>query len=180
MSSQQSGEGDIRKALIEADLVDCMVHLPGQLFYSTPIEACLWFLTRTKRRASHRDRRGQTLFIYARNMGRLLDRTHRELTSEDIVKIASTYHAWRGDNNFTAAYQDISGFCKAVNTKDIAANQYILSPGRYVGAEEIEDDGEPFDPKMKRLAAKLDAQFKESARLEQLIRTNLKGLGYGC
>jgi type I restriction enzyme M protein len=190
MSSNQSGEGDIRKAIIDADLVDCMVTLPGQLFYSTPIPVCLWFLTKSKKEAklpnARRDRRKQILFIDARKMGTLIDRVHRELTDTDLQKIVSTYHAWRGDKipvhpdsvEGQAAYQDIPGFCKSATTAEIATHGHVLTPGRYVGAEEIEDDGDPFEEKMPRLVAELQAQFTESAKLEQTIKANLKGLGY--
>jgi type I restriction enzyme M protein len=189
MSSNQSGEGDIRRALIEADLVDCMVALPGQLFYSTQIPVCLWFLaknkggTRSPSALSMRHRKAETLFIDARKMGTLIDRVHRELTEADHAKIVNTYHAWRGDsspnkkepitNNSTAAYADVAGFCKSATTKEIASHGYVLSPGRYVGAEEVEDDGDPFEEKMPRLVAELHAQFTESAKLEQSINKNL-------
>ena len=184
MSSNQSGEGEIRQKLIEADLVDCMVALPGQLFYSTQIPVCLWFLTKNKSgkkvraKGQERDRRGETLFIDARKMGTLIDRVHRELTDTDLQKIVSTYHAWRGDPG-ADQYQDIAGFCKSATTAEIAAHGHVLTPGRYVGAEEVEDDGEPFEEKMPRLVAELQAQFAESASLEKLIKKNLKGLGYG-
>ena len=178
MSSNQSGEGEIRKAIIEADLVDCMVALPGQLFYSTQIPVCLWFLARNKKNGRFRDRRGETLFIDARKLGTLIDRVHRELTDDDIQKIAGTYHAWRGDKD-AGTYEDILGFCKAAKLDDIAAHGYVLTPGRYVGAAEVEDDDEPFDEKMKRLVATLNEQFAESAKLEKAIKANLKGLGYG-
>ncbi len=181
MSSNQSGEGDIRRNIIEADLVDCMVALPGQLFYSTQIPVCLWFLARDKRNGRFRDRRGEVLFIDARKMGALVDRTHRELNDEDIARIANTYHAWRGDKESGAgilpAYQDIAGFCKSASLDDIRQHGHVLTPGRYVGAEAIEDDGEPFDEKMQRLTATLHAQFAESARLEAAIRKNLAALG---
>ena len=206
MSSNQSGEGDIRRALIEADLVDCMVALPGQLFYSTQIPVCLWFLAKNKAadaKRGFRDRRKQTLFIDARKLGTLIDRVHRELTDADLEKITRTYHAWRGDSltrsredreakpaqseplrafapsreNF--AYSDLPGFCKSATTAEIAAHGHVLTPGRYVGAEEVEDDGDPFEEKMPRLVAELHAQFAESAKLEQAINANLRGLGYG-
>jgi type I restriction enzyme M protein len=177
MSSNQSGEGEIRRAIIEADLVDCMVALPGQLFYSTQIPACLWFLARDKKNGRFRDRRGETLFIDARKMGVLIDRVHRELTAEEIARIAGTYHAWRGDSG-SGAYEDVPGFCKSARVEEIRKNGYVLTPGRYVGAEATEDDGEPFEEKMQRLTAKLREQFQESARLEAEIRANLKGLGY--
>jgi len=194
MSSNQSGEGEIRRALIEADLVDCMVALPGQLFYSTPIPVCLWFLSKSKAAralksldnstpVSFRERRRETLFVDARKMGTLIDRVHRELTDDNLAKIVNTYHAWRLeptalDSRFDS-YSDLPGFCKSVTAAEIAAHGYVLSPGRYVGAEEIEDDGDPFEVKMPRLVAELHAQFAESANLEQSIKTNLSGLGYG-
>ena len=182
MSSNQSGEGDIRRAIIEADLVDCMVALPGQLFYSTQIPVCLWFLAKNKHDAklpnSRRDRRKQTLFIDARKLGTLIDRVHRELTHADIAKIARTYHAWRDDKD-ADKYEDIAGFCKSATTAEIATHGYVLTPGRYVGAEEVEDDGEPFEEKMIRLMAELNQQFAKSAKLEKAIKANLKDLGYG-
>ena len=214
MSSNQSGEGEIRKALVEADLVDCMVAMPGQLFYSTQIPVCLWFIARNKSgqpspaasrhplpvgagrgegKLTHRDRRGQTLFIDARKMGQLIDRVHRELTEADIEKIVGTYHAWRGDPRSAsghplppgegrgegiADYRDMPGFCKSATLKEIESHGFVLTPGRYVGAEEVEDDGEPFPDKMMRLVAELNAQFAESSKLESAIRANLKGLGF--
>jgi type I restriction enzyme M protein len=178
MSSNQSGEGEIRKALIEADLVDCMVALPGQLFYSTQIPVCLWFLAKNKNDGKRRDRRGQTLFIDARKLGSLIDRVHRELTDADLLKIVSSYHAWRGDQD-AGSYKDAPGFCKSATTTEIAAHGHVLTPGRYVGAEEFEDDGEPFEEKMVRLVAELNGQFTESAKLEEVIVVMLRGLGYG-
>jgi type I restriction enzyme M protein len=189
MSSNQSGEGEIRKALVEADLVDCMVALPGQLFYSTQIPVCLWFLTRSKNDGKRRDRRKETLFIDARKMGTLIDRVHRDLTDADLDRILLTYHSWRGDaiverfpdvrkNVSDHGYADEAGFCKSATTAEIAGHGYVLTPGRYVGAEEVADDGEPFDAKMARLTAELNGQFAESAKLEGDIRANLKGLGY--
>lgn len=178
MSSNQSGEGDIRKAIIEADLVDCMIALPGQLFYTTPIPVCLWFVTRNKSNGKFRDRRKQTLFIDARKMGSLIDRTHRDLSDEEISRVARTYHAWRGEKD-AGKYNDIPGFCKAASTEEIAAFGHILTPGRYVGAEEIEEEGEPFKDKMLRLTTLLAEQFRDSAELEIAIRKNLKEFGYG-
>ena len=214
MSSNQSGEGEIRRALIEADLVDCMVALPGQLFYSTQIPVCLWFVSRDKsggkpstRPLGHpsptgrrdgdegrlRDRRGETLFIDARKLGTLIDRVHRELTDADLEKITSTYHLWRGDPHPTSGhplplgegrgegnpgYADVAGFCKSATTAEIAAHGHVLTPGRYVGAEEVEDDGDPFEEKMPRLVAELESQFAESAKLEAAIRANLKSLNF--
>jgi type I restriction enzyme M protein len=174
MSSNQSGEGDIRKAIVEADLVDCMVALPGQLFYATQIPVCLWFLARAKKNGKFRDRRKETLFIDARKMGVLIDRVHRDLTAEDVERIAGTYHAWRGDKG-ASKYEDVPGFCKAATTEDIAGHGYVLTPGRYVGAADVEDDDEAFEEKMAGLTAKLEVQFAESARLEREIRWSLEG-----
>jgi type I restriction enzyme M protein len=178
MSSNQSGEGDIRRAIIEADLVDCMIALPGQLFYTTQIPACLWFLARSKTNTKFRHRKGETLFIDARKVGLMVDRTHRDLTSDDIDRVARTYHAWRGEKD-AGKYEDVPGFCKGATLQDIAVHNFVLTPGRYVGAGEQEDDDEPFEEKMTRLVARLEEQFKESARLERIVRSNLKGLGYG-
>jgi type I restriction enzyme M protein len=178
MSSNMSGEGDIRRNMIEANLVDCMVALPSQLFYGTQIPACLWFLARNKGNGKFRDRRGETFFIDARRMGTMVDRTHRELTDDDIRRIANTYHAWRGEKD-VGKYEDVPGFCKSPANEEVASHDFVLTPGRYVGAEEAEEDGEPFEQKMKRLTATLEEQFAESARLEKAIRANLKGLGYG-
>ncbi len=177
MSSNTSGEGEIRKNIIDADLVDCMVALPGQLFYSTQIPVCLWFLARDKKNHKFRDRRGSVLFIDTRKLGRMIDRVHRELTPDDIAKIAGTYHAWRHDKD-AGGYLDIPGFCKSASIEEIRKNNYVLTPGRYVGAEIVADKGEPFDEKMKRLTATLKEQFAESDRLEKVIRENLSGLGY--
>jgi type I restriction enzyme M protein len=232
MSSNQSGEGEIRRAIIEADLVDCMVALPGQLFYSTQIPVCLWFLTRDKtgrgdplsgigrgdpprdgrgdppwspsegrhgdlplQKRPQRDRRGETLFIDARQMGTLVDRTHRVMTDEDIERIAGTYHAWKeskyeirdtAEDEATRIsylesriYEDIAGFCKSATLDDIRGHGYVLTPGRYVGAAEVEDDGEPFEEKMARLAAELREQMNAAAELDAQIWANLEGLGYG-
>ena len=174
MSSNQSGEGEIRKAIVEADLVDCMVAMPGQLFYSTQIPVCLWFLSRNKS-GSPRDRRGETLFIDARKLGTMIDRVHRELTEDEINRLADTYHNWQSGKG----YDDTPGFCKSATKAEIAEHGYVLTPGRYVGAEEIEDDDEPFEEKMQRLTSQLNEQFAESAKLESAIQSNLKGLGYG-
>ena len=200
MSTQTSNEGEIRKALVEADLVDCMAALPGQLFFTTQIPVCLWFLARDKKNHKRRDRRGETLFIDARKMGGLVDRIHRELTAEEIKKVSDCYHAWKSKDGTVAAvydrrspdakkdgahraplqqYADEPGFCKSVKLEEIRAHGYVLTPGRYVGAADIEDDGEPFEQKMKRLTATLEGQFEESAKLEKAIRANLKGMGHG-
>nr|WP_132545330.1 class I SAM-dependent DNA methyltransferase [Plasticicumulans lactativorans] len=212
MSSNQSGEGEIRKQLIEADLVDCMVALPGQLFYSTQIPACLWFLRRDKSKLpslpgrgaggegldAHggTNRRGHVLFIDARKLGRMVDRTHRELTDEDIARIADTYHAWRGETvtpppplgegrgegqgrGEGIGYADVPGFCKSAPLDEVRKHGHVLTPGRYVGAEAQEDDGEPFEEKMQRLAAQLREEQVEAAKLDAAIAANLKELGYG-
>jgi len=213
MSSNQSGEGEIRKAMLEADAVDCMVALPGQLFYSTQIPACLWFLARDKsgrggacarpqqgrpQGSPLRDRRGEVLFIDARNMGVLVDRTRRELTDAEIQKIADTYHAWRGepvgaglvpaqstpDNHQDQGdhkgrpYTDIPGFCYSATLDDIRKHGHVLTPGRYVGAAEQEDDGEPFEDKMQRLSTQWREQQQEAARLDAAIEANLDYLGF--
>lgn len=177
MSSNQSGENEIRKAIIEADLVDCMIALPGQLFYGTAIPACLWFLARTKKNGKFRDRRGQTLFIDARKLGRLMDRVHRELTDEEVVQIAATYHAWRGEKG-TERYEDVPGFCKSATSEEIANQGCVLTPGRYVGAEEVENDDEPVEEKLRRLAHKLQEHFAESGKLEKSIQQIIEKLGY--
>jgi type I restriction enzyme M protein len=177
MSTNFSGEGEIRKAIIEADLVDCMIALPGQLFYGTQIPACLWFLTRNKKNGKFRNRSGQTLFIDTRKLGYLVDRTHRELSDEEIARISGTYHAWRGEKG-AGEYQDVAGFCKSATIEEIASYGYVLTPGRYVGAEDVGDEDEPFEQKMKYLLAKLEDQFAESTRLMEVIRTNLIEVGH--
>ncbi|MES9850336.1 MAG: class I SAM-dependent DNA methyltransferase [Candidatus Thiodiazotropha sp. L084R] len=186
MSTNTKGEGEIRKKLIENDRVDCMIALPGQLFYTTQIPVCLWFLTKNKKAqivaghsdSNHRDRQCETLFIDARNLGSMVDRTHKELTRDDIAEIARTYHAWRGEVK-DGGYEDQPGFCKAATLDDIKANDYVLTPGRYVGAAEIEDDGVPFEQKMAELTQTLYRQMEESEKLDVVIKGNLAGLGYG-
>lgn len=178
MSSNTSGEGEIRKAIIEADLVDCMVALPGQLFYSTQIPACLWFLARDKKNGRFRDRRGEVLFIDGRNMGHLVDRTHRDLTDEEVSKIANTYHAWRGEKD-AGTYEDIAGFCKANNLEEISKHNHVLTPGRYVGTEIQDDDSESFEHKMHGLISELHKQQIAAASLDSTILATLKELGYG-
>ena len=175
MSSNQSGEGEIRKSLLEADLVDCMVALPGQLFYSTQIPACLWFLSRDRKGETHRDRRGEVLFIDARELGSMVDRTHRELTDEDIARIAETYHSWRGTSG---GYEDVPGFCRSAPLDEVRKHGHVLTPGRYVGAPPSEDDGEPFEDKMTRLVAELREQQAEGSRLDAAISRNLESLGF--
>jgi type I restriction enzyme M protein len=200
MSTQTSNEGEIRKAIIEADLVDCIVALPGQLFFTTQIPVCLWFLSRNKKARvipgedksqlpnCLRERQNETLFIDARKMGVLIDRIHRELKEEEIYRIADTYHQWKLDLgqlideadkrgaclDLAPPYADLPGFCRSVKLEEIRSHDYVLTPGRYVGAAEIEDDGEPFEQKMNRLTATLEEQFAESAKLEKAIRGNLK------
>ncbi|MEX2304948.1 MAG: N-6 DNA methylase, partial [Waddliaceae bacterium] len=188
MSSNTGGEGEIRKKLIEADLVDCMVALPGQLFYSTQIPVCLWFLAKDRKGSSEsnskmRDRRGEILFIDARKLGYMADRTHRDLDADaDIKYIVDTYHSWRGDEvdheSFKNGYQDISGFCKAIKTEEVQEHDFVLTPGRYVGAEEIEDDGISFDEKMKELTQTLAEQMERSNELDEEVKKQLARLGY--
>jgi type I restriction enzyme M protein len=203
MSSNQSGEGEIRKNIIEADLVDCMIALPGQLFYSTPIPACLWFIARDKSGKSlsprsrgqgkgegqFRDRRGEVLFIDARKLGVMVDRTHRELTDDEIAGISRTYHAWRtshstsspstGEERDGDQYRDVPGFCKRAKLDDVRKHDHVLTPGRYVGAETLEDDGELFGVKLSRLATTLRKQMEDGRKLDAAIEANLKELGYG-
>jgi type I restriction enzyme M protein len=171
MSTNTRGEKEIRQRIVETDLVDCMVALPPQLFYNTQIPACLWFLNKAK--PAHR--KGETLFIDARRMGYMIDRTLRDLSEEDIERITGTYHLWRVGNG---EYQDEAGFCKSATLEDISGHGYVLTPGRYVGAPDVEDDGEPFEEKMDRLTSTLREQFAESERLEAIIKDNLGKLGY--
>jgi len=175
MSSNTSGEGEIRKRIIEADLIDCMVALPSQLFYNTMIPACLWFVARDKKNHKFRDRRGSVLFIDARKLGVMIDRRHRELTEEDVNRISSTYHAWRGEGG---KYSDVLGFCKSASLDEIRKQEHILTPGRYVGAEEEEEDLEGFDLKMKRLTSELAKQMEEGLRLDKEIKKNLGSIGF--
>ncbi|HCE2446404.1 TPA: type I restriction-modification system subunit M [Vibrio parahaemolyticus] len=175
MSSNTNNEGEIRKALIEDDKVECMVALPGQLFTNTQIPACIWFLTKNKKGGNgKRDRRGETLFIDARNLGFMKDRVLRDFTSDNIAKIANVFHAWQSGTD----YQDKKGFCFSAKLEDMQKHDHVLTPGRYVGAAEEEDDGIPFGEKMATLTAKLSEQFAESATLEAEIKKNLAGLGY--
>jgi len=179
MSTNTSNEGQIRKAMIEQDMVDCMIALPGQLFYTTQIPVCLWFVTRKKTadpKRKFRSRCGQTLFIDARRCGTLIDRVHRELSEADIAEIASVYHAWRSEGG---KYEDKPGWWKSATLEEIASHGYVLTPGRYVGAEEAEDDGQLFEEKMQHLTATLAEQFAASAKLEKTIKKNLKEIGYG-
>ena len=198
MSSNTSGEGDIRQKIIENDLVDCMIALPGQLFYTTQIPVCLWFISKDKRGNNEkgilkrRDRQGETLFIDAREMGSMVNRTLKELTNDDIAKITETYHLWRGEELATQSteresankeqeqeYVDVAGYCKSATLADIKANDFVLTPGRYVGAADIADDGIPFETKMTGLSQTLYSQMNQSEELDKAIRKNLEALGYG-
>ncbi len=182
MSTQQGGEGEIRKAMIEANVVDCMVALPGQLFYSTQIPACLWILSKDRsnglvKNTKLRDRRGEVLFIDAKKLGILVDKTRRELTEEEISRVATTYQAWRGEIA-AGEYVDVPGFCKNAHIEDIRNHGYVLTPGRYVGAELESDDDEAFEEKMRRLTARLGEQMVCGAEFDEVIREKLEILGY--
>ena len=168
LSSNTSGEGDIRRKILEDDLVDCIVALPDKLFYTTGIPVCIWFFNRDKKH------KGQTLFIDARKMGDMVNRRLRELSDEDIKKIANTYIAWQNEDG----YEDVQGYCKVASIDEIKEHDYILTPGRYVGIEEVEDDGEPFEEKLERLTTTLANQFKKSRAIEAEIRKHLGGIGY--
>lgn len=176
LSTSIKEEYAIRKALLEDDKIDAIVALPGQMFYSTQIPVSLWFIDMNKESEDERSRKGETLFIDARNLGEMIDRTHRGFNVEDIKKIADTYHAYRGTNG--QEYKDIAGFCKIAKLDEIAKNDYVLTPGRYVGLAKQEDDGEPYEVKMKRLTGELKEQFEESNKLQAQIKDVLKELGY--
>jgi type I restriction enzyme M protein len=191
LSSNSGGEGEIRKNIIEADLVDCIIAMPPQLFLTTGIPVCLWFVCRdktgTKLKPAGRDRRSETLFIDARLVGEMETRTLRVLSGRDehplppdsdVGRIAGTYHAWRGEAG-ACKYKDVSGFCKSATIEEIRKHAHVLTPGRYVGAAEIEADGEPFEDKMRRLTTEVNELFSESDQLKARIKSNLKGLGYG-
>lgn len=175
MSSYTANEGEIRRNIIEADLVDCMVAMPSQLFYNTMIPVCLWFLARDKKNHKFTDRRGKVLFIDARKMGVMIDRRHRELKDEEIRIIADTYHAWRGEGG---PYLDIKGFCKSATLEEIRKRYYILTAGRYVGTEDIEEDEETFEEKMKKFTDELSEQISKSKEFEEVIKKNLESIGY--
>ncbi|OCN05964.1 N-6 DNA methylase [Erysipelotrichaceae bacterium MTC7] len=176
LSTNTSNEGEIRKNLLEEDMVDAIVALPDKLFYSTGIPVSLWILNRNKKdNPKYRSREHEVLFIDARQLGEMIDRRHRELTEEDISKISETYHEWR---NIDGEYEDIKGFCKSASIEDIREHEYVLTPGRYVGIEDIEDDGIPFDEKMESMTAELAELFAKSRHLEEEIRKNLGGIGY--
>lgn len=193
MSSNTSGEGEIRQKLIEDDRIECMIALPGQLFYTTQIPVCLWFMTKSKKANpihGYRDRTGETLFIDAREMGTMVSRVHKELTRDDIAKIADTYHAWRSEESeltrridakeiSVEKYEDTAGYCKVATIADIKTNDFVLTPGRYVGAADLEDDGIPFETKMTELTQTLYRQLGEAEALDKAIRANMEALGYG-
>ena len=177
MSTSQSNEKEIRKNLVEENIIDCMVAMPGQLFYSTQIPVCLWFLARNRQGGKFRDRVNEILFIDARSLGRMVDRTHRELTNENIQQIASAYHAWRSGNG-EREYADVPGFCKSASIDELRKHGYVLTPGRYVDAAPEEEDSEPFEDKMRRLVGQLREQQAEAARLDAAIADNLEALGF--
>ena len=177
MSSNTSGEGQIREAMVRGDAVEVMVALPGQLFLNTQIPVCLWFLTNDKTQRG-RDRRGETLFIDARQMGSMVSRVERVLTDDDITKVADTVHAWRGDEEVEDPYENVSGFCYSAEFDEIEKNSFVLTPGRYVGAADQEEDDEPFDQKMRRLTALLKQQQEKGVKLDQQIAENLRRVGY--
>ncbi|MCL1840414.1 MAG: type I restriction-modification system subunit M [Propionibacteriaceae bacterium] len=183
LSSQQNGEGDIRRAMVSADVVECIVALPPQLFYGTQIPVCLWFLTKNKRAvrngAETRPRQGETLFLDARNLGHMETRTLRTFSDEDIARVAGTYHAWRGTGDPAVAYHDVPGFCRVVKTAEIAENGYVLTPGRYVGSEQVEDDGEPLDEKIARLRDEVRQGFAQRAELQEKVLAALNSLVVG-
>jgi type I restriction enzyme M protein len=188
MSTATKGEGKIRQQIIDNDLVDCMIALPGQLFYTTQIPVCLWFISRDKQAQSaiskargFRNRQGETLFIDARTIGAMIDRTHKELSVDDIQHIGKTYDTWRSkaETDGDTAYEDEAGYCKSATLDDIKANDYVLTPGRYVGAAPLEDDGIPFETKMTELSETLYHQMGVAQKLDRTIRENLKTLGYG-
>lgn len=175
LSSNTSGEGEIRKNLIEKGLVDCIVAMPPQLFYTTQIPVCLWFVARDRHNHKLRDRHDEILFIDARKMGAMVSRKNRELTDEDIKKISDTYHTWRTKEG---KYEDVKGYSKSAKIEEVEKNGFVLTPGRYVGSDYVEEDDEVFEEKMKRLTAELDEQFKESKKLEERVRKNLKEIGF--
>lgn len=178
MSSQQSGEGEIRRKIIEADLVDCIVALPIALFYSTQIPVCLWFLARNKKGAGKRKRQGETLFIDARKIGVMIDRIHRDLTDADVEKIVSTYHAWRGDKG-AGEYEDVAAFCKTTTCEDLQAHGFILNPGRFVGSAGADDEDCSFEDTIKEIQKRLHANFAESSKLQRIIERRMVDFGYG-
>jgi type I restriction enzyme M protein len=180
MSSNSGGEGEIRKAMVDGDAVDCMVAMPGQLFFGVQIPVCIWIMARDKSGGKHgkrhlRDRRGEVLFLDGRKLGHMINRTQRTLADADIARLADTYHAWREGRG----YEDVPGFCKSAGLAEIRAHGHVLTPGRYVGAEDVADDDEPFEEKLPRLAAALRERFAKRAALEKQVNKNLEGMGYG-
>ena len=174
MSSTSSGEGDVRQSLIENDLVDCMVALPGNLFYGVTIPCCLWFLTKNKNNGGFRNRKGEVLFIDARKLGTMIDRVRRDFSNEDVLQISDTYHAWRGQSDAIerrGAYEDVSGFCYAASLADIKTHGYVLTPGRFVGVEDELDDGVPFEEKFEELKVRLEEQFIKGEKLQSEIKS---------
>ena len=181
LASNTSGEGEIRKNMIKAGLVDCIVAMPDKLFYTVQIPACLWFVSRNRYNNKFRDRHDEILFIDARKLGKLVDRRHRELSDEELQKISQTYHNWRNPSTRSGPgkkYEDVKGFCKAAPIEKVEKNGYILTPGRYVGTDFVEEDDEVFEEKMTRLTKDLSEQFKQSKELEQKIKENLEKVGF--
>lgn len=183
MNSSSGGESQIRAQIVEADVVSCMITLPTQLFRSTGIPVCVWFFAKDKTSGKQGsvDRTGQVLFIDAREMGYMVDRAERALSNEEIVKISDTFHAWRGSASANAkgvVYEDVPGFCRSVTLAEIKDADYALSPSRFVGAAEVEDDGEPVEEKIARLKAELLAAFDESTRLDKIVRDQLERIGW--
>ncbi len=187
LSSNTSGEGEIRKNIIKAGLVDCIVALPSQLFYTTQIPACLWFVSRDRYDHKFRNRHDEILFIDARKMGAMVTRKNRDLTDADIKKITDTYHAWRSIGSVIPAkagiqpvkYEDIKGFCRAAKIAEVEKSGFVLTPGRYVGSDYVEEDNEVFEEKMNRITKELSGQFKQSKELEERIKKNLEKVGFG-
>ncbi|MCC4723342.1 class I SAM-dependent DNA methyltransferase [Salinicoccus sp. RF5] len=177
MSTSSTAELEIRKNLIEEDLVECIVTLPGQLFYSTQIPVCLWFLTKNKEKNGKNERKNEILFIDARDIGHMVSRTLKEFSDEEINKVSNVFHAWRGTSD--DKYEDLSGFCKVATIDEVRSHEYILTPGRYVGLADVEEDSEPFEQKMERITGELGEQFAKSKELEDKIRKSLEELGYG-
>lgn len=176
LSSQTNNEGEIRKSLVENDLVDCIVALPKQLFYNTGIPACIWFISRKRTGNGDRKRTGEILFIDASEIGFMADRTHREFTEKDVAKVSETYHEWRKQNG---KYEDIKGFCKSANLEEIAKHNFVLTPGRYAGIKDEEDDGIPFEEKMAELTKALAQQMAREKVLDDEIKKQLKNIGIG-
>ena len=176
MSSNTSSEGDIRQSLVDNDLVDCMVALPGNLFYGVTIPCCLWFLAKNKNIEGFRNRKGEVLFIDARKLGTMINRTVRDFGAGDVAEISDAYHAWRGEADAIerrGEYEDVAGYCYSASLEDIKAHGYVLTPGRFVGAEDELDDGVPFEEKFESLKVRLGEQFDEGKKLEQQVQTRL-------